>query len=231
MLAKNQSVLVSEWGKNYISPFAELIPGFLRQASTMAINGRRKRHRTWLAVYLAFAAALGRNWLQFPIKRSRVLFLDTHNGITFLKDRINLIAEIFGIDPKKELQGNLVIHSVKTSPVTCLSFIREMKRMVKERRFDLVVIDSVSVSPNSRDLNNLLGEIYELQEEELFGTVIVTDQTDGETPSCCINSYLTMKPIESNTGHPRYKIEAELLNTKPMDNFNIEFIYPLFRVV
>ncbi len=75
----------------------------LTEKGIMQITGAGKTGKTMLLFNLAFALALGRNYLSFQINKPyRVLYLNGENSSRTLQERLKLLRDYYGVDDEAE---------------------------------------------------------------------------------------------------------------------------------
>ena len=115
----------------------ELIGGILRNGRKMLLAGPSKAGKTGLLMELALALASGSEWLGFPCKKSRVLYIDLENDPKTGINRFFQISE--HITGAPIIQEGLIMLSWKrkTKP------LNELKDEIiaKAQGFDVVILD------------------------------------------------------------------------------------------
>lgn len=77
---------------------APVVHGLLRQGEIMNLIGAPKTGKSWLAEDMAFAVAMGTDWLGMPVERGRALILDNELTPKVKTSRIKHIANERGVD-------------------------------------------------------------------------------------------------------------------------------------
>jgi len=93
-----------------MEPKPELIGGVLRGGQKMLISGASKAGKTCLLMELALAMATGREWLGFPCRKSKVLFVNMELEEYTAVSRFSQICDSWGMDWRRWKSGDLDLY-------------------------------------------------------------------------------------------------------------------------
>ena len=116
----------------------EIIEGALHEGCKLQISGSSKAGKTWTLVNLAVAASQGKTWLGFPVKKSRVLYLDFELKTRMATERFEAVAENMGMAPG-ESNPNLDYWSLRGHRVGLDDLLDVLT--LRASRYDLLIID------------------------------------------------------------------------------------------
>lgn len=149
-----------------------LIEGVLRRGHVGIVSAKAKAGKSWAAIALAVAVATGGEWLGFPCGLGRVLFVDPEVDRRSLSNRFREVADAMGADRGRVERGcaRWSLRGVLTArgePPTVADLAHDLE--LSGERFDLVIIDSVSVfvrgdENSSTDVRRLFAEVLRVCE-------------------------------------------------------------------
>ena len=116
----------------------EIIEGALHEGCKLQISGSSKAGKTWTLVNLAVAASQGLPWLGFPIKESRVLYVDFELQPRMGTERIEAVAEGLGMAPG-EFNHNLDYWPLRGQRAELTELLDVLT--LRASRYDLLIID------------------------------------------------------------------------------------------
>ena len=116
----------------------EIIEGALHEGCKLQIAGSSKAGKTWTLVNLAVAASQGLPWLGFPVKKSRVLYLDFELQTRMGTERIEAVAEGLGMAPG-EFNHNLDYWPLRGHRAELTGLLDILT--LRASRYDLLIID------------------------------------------------------------------------------------------
>jgi len=91
---------VPEWRRRELPPRDYLLEGLLCSTSRWLLVGGTGVGKTLFSFDLAFAVALGRDFLVWKgVRPCRVMYLDGELPAETMQERINAAAELFGAEP------------------------------------------------------------------------------------------------------------------------------------
>lgn len=144
----------------------EVLHGLLREGAVMIMSGPSKSRKTYTALSLACAVALGYDWLNFKTTRGAVIYLNLELGTYSAKERLAAIAQSLGVEPPK----NLHLFNARGAGLkaTLDWFRRWLPKVIKKTGARLIVIDPLykisSASGVEENSNNEIGAfLYELE--------------------------------------------------------------------
>ncbi len=119
----------------------ELIHGILRCGHKMLIAGPSKAGKSFLLMELAIAISEGREWLGFPCKKGRVLYVNLEI------DRASCIHRFAEIYKAMHLQHpcaeNLVLWNLRGKAVPLDKLVPQLVRRVQNQHFDAIILDPI----------------------------------------------------------------------------------------
>ena len=86
------------WFPEELNLKPELIEGVLRCGQKMLISGASKAGKTCLLMELGLSLATGREWLGFPCRKSKVLFVNMELEESTAVSRLHQICDAWGLD-------------------------------------------------------------------------------------------------------------------------------------
>lgn len=147
-----------------------LVPGMIAANTIGFVVGLPESRKTWLLIDLAVEAARGGIWLEkFPVKKSKVLFVDQERfkGETQRRFRSVLAAKNLSAS---SLISNLLIKCGTSTRLNLQPSFDAFRKEINETRPDLVIIDSFATihtaNENSRqDIQDVLERVKQLRNE------------------------------------------------------------------
>ncbi len=127
---------------------AKTIAGF-RQGSVNVVAGYGDSCKSWLAIDLMLARALGDPWLGFPTEKGKTLFLDWENGSYELRRRLQKLRQGRGAAVDSD---SVAIECMSQLSMTSEAFWPLLERYALE--FDVIVIDSLKAAASGIDEND-----------------------------------------------------------------------------
>ncbi len=119
----------------------ELIQGVLRCGHKMLIAGPSKAGKSFLLMELAIAISEGREWLGFPCKKGRVLYVNLEI------DRASCVHRFAEIYKAMNLQHphaeNLVLWNLRGKAVPLDQLVPKLVRRIRNQHFDATIIDPI----------------------------------------------------------------------------------------
>jgi len=79
-----------------------IIDGYVRRGEVLNIIASTKIGKSWLALYLLFCVATGRDWLGRQTKKGRVLLLDNELHDETIQNRMRSVADAMGIHENED---------------------------------------------------------------------------------------------------------------------------------
>lgn len=119
----------------------ELIKGVLRCGHKMLLSGSSKAGKSFLLMELCAAIASGTNWLKFPCKQGRVLYINLEIGQASCIDRFMRVFRKHCID-FKHLE-NISIWTLRGHALPLDELVPKLIRRLKGKGYIAVVLDPI----------------------------------------------------------------------------------------
>ena len=125
----------------------ELIGGVLRGGQKMLISGASKAGKTCLLMELGLCLAMGWEWLGFPCRKSKVLFVNMELEELTAVNRFREICEAWDVDWGEV--DNLALVTLRGLGMTLRDLMRYLKTNAdymaedKEQPFEVIIIDPI----------------------------------------------------------------------------------------
>ena len=119
----------------------ELIRGILRRGHKMLISGSSKAGKSFLLMELCITIAEGRQWLGFPCKKGRVLYVNLEIDPASAVNRFLKIYDALGIQPKNA--DSIVLWNLRGHAVPLDQLVPKLIRRVRDQHFDAIIIDPI----------------------------------------------------------------------------------------
>ena len=107
----------------------------------MLISGSSKAGKSFLLMELCIALAEGREWLGFPCKKSKVLYVNLEIDPASCVNRFQTIYKALGIEPKH--MDDIMLWNLRGNAVPLDKLVPKLIRRVKNRHLDAIVIDPI----------------------------------------------------------------------------------------
>lgn len=119
----------------------ELIQGILRRGHKMLISGSSKAGKSFLLMELCVAIAEGKEWLGFPCRKGRVLYVNLEIDPASCINRFLKIYE--ALKMPKENMDSIVVWNLRGHAVPLDQLVPKLIRRVRDQHFDAIVIDPI----------------------------------------------------------------------------------------
>ena len=119
----------------------ELIQGILRRGHKMLISGSSKAGKSFLLMELSVDIAEGKEWLGFPCRKGRVLYVNLEIDPASCINRFLKIYEALKLS--KENMDNIVIWNLRGHAVPLDQLVPKLIRRVRDQHFDAIIIDPI----------------------------------------------------------------------------------------
>jgi len=139
----------------------DLIEGLLSVRSKMMIAGPSKARKSWTLLDLALSIASGSDWLGFPCRQGKVIFIDGELHKEQICSRVEMVAESRGLDGWQE---NLRIWPMRGQMRDVTSLVQSLMVTLMRERPAAVFLDPIYKMLGDRD-ENAAGEINDLLNE------------------------------------------------------------------
>ena len=134
-------VQLSEYKDNPPALPEELIEGILRRGHKMLISGSSKAGKSFLLMELCIAIAEGRDWLGFPCRQGKVLYVNLEIDPASAINRFLKIYEALGIPAQHS--DNIVVWNLRGHAVPLDQLVPKLIRRVRDQHFDAIIIDPI----------------------------------------------------------------------------------------
>ena len=119
----------------------EIIQGILRRGHKMIISGSSKAGKSFLLMELCVAIAEGTDWLGFPCRKGRVLYVNLEIDPASCITRFLKIYEALGI-PMNGTE-NIIIWNLRGHAVPLDQLVPKLIRRVRDQHLTAIVIDPI----------------------------------------------------------------------------------------
>lgn len=134
-------VSLSEYKDNPPTLPEEIIQGILRRGHKMIISGSSKAGKSFLLMELCVAIAEGTQWLGFPCRKGRVLYVNLEIDPASCINRFLKIYEALGLPMNNS--DNIVIWNLRGHAVPLDQLVPKLVRRVRDQRLDAIIIDPI----------------------------------------------------------------------------------------
>lgn len=117
----------------------EVITGVLRRGHKMLICGPSKAGKSFLLMELCVAMTEGTKWLQFPCRKSRVLYINLEIDRNSAINRISRIYEAMHFTAS----GSFDLWNLRGKALPLDKLVPKLIRRMKDRNYDVVVVDPI----------------------------------------------------------------------------------------
>jgi hypothetical protein len=222
----------------------DVIEGIAHLGGKMVVAGASKTFKTWLLCDTAISVASGTDWLGFPTKRGRVLYINLEIQSGFFARRIQAICDERQI---KIETGMLKIWNLRGHAADLSTLMPRLLRAIKPGEFVLIIIDPVYKLLGQRDENKagdiatLLNQVERLAVETSAAVAFGAHYPKGNVAAresidrIGGSGVFARDPdtILNFTRHEQedcFTVEATLRNHPPVEPFVVRWEYPLFMV-
>ena len=119
----------------------ELIEGVLRRGHKMLISGSSKAGKSFLLMELCIAIAEGRDWLGFPCKKGRVLYVNLEIDPASCVNRFTKIYDALGYD-RAHIE-DIIVWNLRGHAVPLDQLVPKLIRRVRDQHLDAIIIDPI----------------------------------------------------------------------------------------
>ena len=126
-----------------------LIDGLLRCGHVMTLASKSKCGKTWLAILLTIAIAIGGTWIGRKCKQGNVLYVGPECDPKSLDNRfrevaLHMGADLSEVDKRVQIMSLRGVLTSAGKPPNIIDVARAIESAARKGEFDLVVIDSAS---------------------------------------------------------------------------------------
>ena len=118
-----------------------LIEGILRRGHKMLLAGPSKAGKSFLLMELCIAIAEGRKWLDFPVKKGRVLYINLEIDKASTVNRFRQIYDALGIKPK--FAKDIEVWNLRGYAIPLNQLVPKLIRRIRDQHFDAIVLDPI----------------------------------------------------------------------------------------
>lgn len=119
----------------------ELIGGILRRGHKCLLSGPSKAGKSFFLMELAIAIAEGRKWVNFPVKKGRVLYINLEIDPASAIERFRKIYEAYGIKP--EHAADIEIWNLRGYAQQLDELTPKIIRKMSDRHIDAIILDPI----------------------------------------------------------------------------------------
>jgi hypothetical protein len=232
-------------------PPPQVIDGVLHQGCKMILSGTSKSNKTWCLLNLAASVASGAEWLGRRCARMPVLYLNFELHDWAVNQRLNSICAVRPevlADGHQGVDDNLHLWNLRghSSDITLLR--PKLEEQLSRHDFGLIILDPVYKVLGDRDENangeiaGLMNELEQLAQRTRAAIVIAHHFAKGDSSAKVSidrmsgagawardpDSLVVMTPHEEDDC---FTVSMTLRNLPRVDEFVVEWVYPLMRVV
>lgn len=118
-----------------------LIEGILRRGHKMLVAGPSKAGKSFLLMELCVSIAEGLPWLNFPVKKGRVLYINLEIDPASAYNRFHNIYGALGIEP--ENARDIEVWNLRGHAVPLDQLVPKLIRRIRDQHFDAIVLDPI----------------------------------------------------------------------------------------
>ena len=119
----------------------ELIGGILRRGHKCLLSGPSKAGKSFFLMELAIAIAEGRKWVNFPVKKGRVLYINLEIDDASAIERFREIYEANGIEPAHA--ADIEIWNLRGYAQQLDELTPKIIRKMSDRHIDAIILDPI----------------------------------------------------------------------------------------
>ena len=119
----------------------ELIGGILRRGHKCLLSGPSKAGKSFFLMELAIAIAEGRRWVNFPVKKGRVLYINLEIDAASAINRMLEIYKVSGIEP--EHASDIEIWNLRGYAQQLDELTPKIIRKISDKRIDAIILDPI----------------------------------------------------------------------------------------
>jgi len=230
----------ADWCATPLDLPPELIEGLLHQGGKLVLGGGSKSFKTWTLLDLALSVASGAEFLGFPCRPARVLFVNLEIQPEFFKQRIHhLTAARPGLST-----AGLDVLNLRGFATDAAVLLPQVTRHTRDRGYGLILLDPIykllggrdeNASRDITDLMNILERLaLDTRAAVAFGSHFAKGNAAAKNTIDRISgsgvfardpdTILTMTPHETPDA---YTLEFTLRNHPPIAPFVVRRRHPL----
>jgi DNA-binding MarR family transcriptional regulator len=134
-------------------PLDFLVDGLITRGSVNLFVGEGGSKKTWTTLDLAVCAALGRDWLNFPVQQTTVLFVDEESGERRLNRRLYETLRGHGVENASEVP--IALTSLNMLNLRDTDDVTKLHMLVNQTGAGLVIIDALADVSAGADENSV----------------------------------------------------------------------------
>lgn len=137
---------------------------YMPKSGFVLLCGEAEKGKTWLALDLAIELTRGGKWLgQFPVKKSKVLYIDEEKPKAFFKKRLKLLGNAKQYKPSKD---SLIFSFQKAMKLDRERGVTMFSKLLEKHKPDVVILDAFAdfLTGKENDVVDIL-KIYDVLKE------------------------------------------------------------------
>ena len=230
------------------APMREIIiDGYVRRGEVLNIIASTKIGKSWLALYLLFSVATGRNWLGRQTKKGRVLLLDNELHDETIQNRMRSVADAMGIseDEDRDMFEYLDLRGVAVG----IGEIEQQLSRFEPGEFTLIVLDAKyrffcnGLQENSNDdqttfhnqidqlakrLDCVIALIHHATKGDQGGKAVTDVGSGGGSQSRATDCHMIIRPHDES---PELAVlDAALRSFPKVEPMSIRWKFPLWSL-
>ncbi|GEM_PF-6818165 len=230
------------------APMREIIiDGYVRRGEVLNIIASTKIGKSWLALYLLFSVATGRNWLGRQTKKGRVLLLDNELHDETIQNRMRSVADAMGIseDEDRDMFEYLDLRGVAVG----IGEIEQQLSRFEPGEFTLIVLDAKyryfcnGLQENSNDdqttfhnqidqlakrLDCVIALIHHSSKGDQGGKAVTDVGSGGGSQSRATDCHVVIRPHDES---PELAVlDAALRSFPKVEPISIRWEFPLWSL-
>lgn len=120
----------------------ELVKGLLHRSTKGILGGSSKAGKTWILLDLAVSVATGRDFLNYPTTRAKVLFMNFEIQEEFFKERLGKLLEKKGLQPS-DIEQTLDVWTLRGQNLNAEDFLSSLADRIRNSGYSLAIIDPI----------------------------------------------------------------------------------------
>jgi hypothetical protein len=232
---------------SYSEPPQSLIDDFLRKGDVLGLIGATKMRKTWFITSLAVHLAAGRKWLGFSVPRKlKILVIDNELNPHDVRWRYAALAKALNVD-EQTLQEQITFMPLRGKLIN-LTELPMVLAEIEPDTYDVVILDSLYkfFPPKFQENDNgamtqLLVRIDEIAHALSAAVIFTHHQSKGRQDRKAVTDVgsgagaLSRSPdlhmiIRASKVPEVFVVNVAARSQKPIDEFAIEWKYPLFSL-
>ncbi|CAM6004952.1 unnamed protein product [Sphagnum balticum] len=117
----------------------ELVTGIIHQGTKVILGGSSKAGKTWLLLNLGLSVATGTDFLRWPVKSGRVLYLNFEIAEPFMVERLNTLAKQLNLTDL----NNLDVWNLRGKTSNGDALLRQVLQITGQKQYTLIILDPI----------------------------------------------------------------------------------------